>query len=147
MKGMQGDRAPLVFWVPLLAVALWRCDVEHLPVKRGFNAPALAALAAAQERTVLSWEFDAANGGPIHVLDTLALSKACGRACTPDGRHYRGAVEQVQIQIMANIYARSERQRPRDQAACSRPHDTADAAQPRVLLCMCAAATEQALEL
>ena len=113
---MQGDRAPLVFWVPLPSVVVWRCDIEHILVKRGFNAPALAAHAAAQERTVLSWERDAANGGAFHVLDTLALSKACGAACAPDGRHYRGAVERAQIQIMANVFDSSlpDKQRSRD---------------------------------
>ena len=65
---------------------------------------------------MLSWERDAANGGAFHMLDTLALSKACGAACAPDGRHYRGAVERAQIQIVANIFARivPDTQRRRD---------------------------------
>jgi hypothetical protein len=100
---MQGSTAPPTFWVMLPAVSVWRCNIEHLIMKRGFSAPALAGHAMAQERTVLSWDFDAANGGPFHIPDQL--SRACGPACAQDGRQYHGAVQQAQMNIMANTYA------------------------------------------
>jgi hypothetical protein len=102
--GLQGSKAPMVFWLPLPAIAPWRSFISRRS-NRGLSAPVLAGHAAALERSVLSWDFDAYNSGPFHLLDILALSKACGIACSADGKHYRGPVEEAQIQIMANMFA------------------------------------------
>jgi hypothetical protein len=94
-----------MFWANMPAVNVWRIDMEHKGWRSGFNAPALAAYGTIQESTIASWQHAADNGGAFELLDFLAVSKACGRACTSDGLHFSGTPEQALVQVLANIYA------------------------------------------
>jgi hypothetical protein len=108
----------MIFWLSLPAVSVYRTDVEHLPLRRGFVAPNLAAHAGALEASVLAARHDVSNGGPFHLLDSMALSKACGSWCARDGKHYLGVVEEAHIQVLANVYARSLPEGARNRGAC-----------------------------
>ena len=104
---------PTIFWGTMPAVSTWRIDFDHKTWRRGFNAPALAAYAAIEEESIASWWQSTATGGPFELLDLLALSKACGATCTSDGLHYKGAVQDAAVQIMANVFARGAGKSPK----------------------------------
>ncbi|XP_074304840.1 protein ALTERED XYLOGLUCAN 9 [Silene latifolia] len=42
--------------------------------------------------------------GPFVLLDIRSLSESCGVRCTEDGMHYDGAVYQVSVHIMLNVF-------------------------------------------
>ena len=42
--------------------------------------------------------------GGFYLLDFLALTAACGPACSSDGMHYNSAANRAALQIMLNIF-------------------------------------------
>jgi hypothetical protein len=86
------------------AVPIWRRDLEHMPPHRGLNAPALAAHAAVQEQVMWPAHSTAVDEKRFELLDFLALTSACGPACSRDGVHFDRAANLAAIQVLVNVW-------------------------------------------
>ena len=89
------EERPAIFWATSPSIDIFRADLDHKKGRRGFNAPALAAYAEIEERTIAAWPNAVARGGAFELLDTMALTRACGHTCTVDGIHYKCAALQA----------------------------------------------------
>ena len=99
----SGTQQPTIFISTMPAVVIWRRGLEHLPERRGLNAPALAAHAEAQEQELFMKRQNQPGG--FYLLDFLALTAACGPACSGDGMHYNSAANRAALHIMLNVFS------------------------------------------
>ena len=118
----EAFEAPLIFWATFPAAALSKITirVERRPGKPGWNEATLCAYHAAQQKHVLQWERDLANGGAFELLDLLAISQACGEECTNDGLHYNDAVNEAALQVVAHTFAAKQMQVRGTRPTCGR---------------------------
>jgi hypothetical protein len=117
-RGVQPEgKRPMIFWTSMQNINLWRIDMEHKTWRTGFKASGIGAYFQAQQKTVLDWKYDAANGGPFDLLDVFSIAAACGPSCTHDGLHSSDPLDRATLQVMANMYAEHLRNRRRYRGA------------------------------
>jgi hypothetical protein len=94
----------MLFMTTLPAASIWRRDLEHRPERRGLSAPGLAATAATQEKALFPNWHATLSGWPWELLDFLAITRACGPACSRDGLHFGRDANRAALAVAVNIW-------------------------------------------